>query len=176
VQIDTRFPLNQLNELARMESYNKHYYRPPNYLHKWWARRLGSVFRTIILGTFLEGDQDVWEAYYRRVDFGDKIVLDPFMGGGTTVVEALRLGCKIVGVDLNPVAWWTERKPSNLSAWTLWTERFDKLNKRSLRGFSNSTKPDALIVSVKRMCCTSSGSKRLLASLAARKRGFTPPT
>ena len=53
MQIDTRFPLNKLNELARMESFNKHYYRPPNYLHKWWARRLGSVFRTIILGTFL---------------------------------------------------------------------------------------------------------------------------
>ena len=86
MQIDTRFPLNKLNELARMESYNKHYYRPPNYLHKWWARRLGSVFRTIILGTFLEGDQDVWEAYYRRVDFGDKIVLDPFMGWGTYYV------------------------------------------------------------------------------------------
>ena len=43
MQIDTRFPLNKLNELARMESYNKHYYRPPNYLHKWWARRLGVV-------------------------------------------------------------------------------------------------------------------------------------
>ena len=64
MQIDTRFPLNKLNELARMESYNKHYYRPPNYLHKWWARRLGSGFRTIILGTFLEGDQDAWEAYF----------------------------------------------------------------------------------------------------------------
>jgi putative DNA methylase len=110
MQIDTRFPLNKLNELARMESYNKHYYRPPNYLHKWWARRLGSVFRTIILGTFLEADQDVWQAYYRRADFDGKIVLDPFMGGGTTVVEALRLGCKIVGVDLNPVAWWTVKK------------------------------------------------------------------
>jgi len=29
----------------------------------------------------------------------------PFMGGGTTIVEALRLGCKVIGVDLNPVAW-----------------------------------------------------------------------
>ena len=87
MQIDTRFPLNKLNELARMESYNKHHYRPSNYLHKWWARRLGSVFRTIILGAFLEGDQDVWEAYYRGVDFGDRIVLDPFMGGGTTVAR-----------------------------------------------------------------------------------------
>jgi len=30
-------------------------------------------------------------------------VLDPFMGGGTTVVEALSLGRKAVGVDLNPL-------------------------------------------------------------------------
>ncbi len=35
----------------------------------------------------------------------DKIVLDPFMGGGTTLVEAARLGMKPIGIDLNPVAW-----------------------------------------------------------------------
>ncbi len=38
-------------------------------------------------------------------DTQGKVVLDPFMGGGTTVVEALRLGCKVIGIDLNPVAW-----------------------------------------------------------------------
>ena len=27
------------------------------------------------------------------------------MGGGTTVVEALRLGCRVTGIDLSPVAW-----------------------------------------------------------------------
>ena len=27
------------------------------------------------------------------------------MGGGTTIIEGLRLGVKMVGVDLNPVAW-----------------------------------------------------------------------
>jgi len=110
MQIDTSFPLDKLNELARMESYNKHYYRPPNYIHKWWARRLGSVFRTIVLAAFLNKGQDIWEAYYRGADFSDKVVLDPFMGGGTTIIEALRLGCKVVGVDLNPVAWWTVKK------------------------------------------------------------------
>ena len=30
------------------------------------------------------------------------LVLDPFMGGGTTVVEAIRHGREVVGVDLNP--------------------------------------------------------------------------
>ncbi len=41
--IERVFPIEPLNELARLESYNKHYYRPANYIHKWWARRLGSV-------------------------------------------------------------------------------------------------------------------------------------
>ncbi len=36
------------------------------------------------------------------------------MGGGTTVHEALRLGCKVVGVDYNPVAWWTVRSSVTL--------------------------------------------------------------
>jgi len=30
-----------------------------------------------------------------------KVILDPLMGGGTTVVEALRLGCKVIGIDLD---------------------------------------------------------------------------
>jgi len=39
------------------------------------------------------------------LDTNGKVILDPFMGGGTTVIEALRLGCKVIGIDLNPVAW-----------------------------------------------------------------------
>jgi predicted RNA-binding Zn-ribbon protein involved in translation (DUF1610 family) len=54
----------------------------------------------------LPEDENLMDAYYRRHDFSDVVVLDPFMGGGTTVGEALRLGCKVVGCDLNPVAWY----------------------------------------------------------------------
>ncbi len=63
------------------------------------------------------------EEFYRNhaddPDTKGKVVLDPFMGGGTTVVEALRLGCKVIGIDLNPVAWFivkTEIEPVNLAA------------------------------------------------------------
>lgn len=108
-QIEQRLPLDQLNALARLESYNKHYYRPASYVHKWWARRLGSVFRTILLSTFAGAGQDVWRLYYEGAVL-DRVVLDPFMGGGTTVTEALRLGCRVIGADLNPVAWWIVRQ------------------------------------------------------------------
>ena len=33
-----------------------------------------------------------------------KIVLDPFMGSATTLVEAQRLGCPSIGIDVNPVS------------------------------------------------------------------------
>lgn len=102
----SRAPYVDLSVMARVEAHRKNIYRPPYYVHKWWARRIGSVFRGIALDMLLPEDEDVMEAFYRRHDFSDVVVLDPFMGGGTTVGEALRLGCKVVGCDLNPVAWY----------------------------------------------------------------------
>ena len=52
----------------------------------------------------------LWEHYPSVVDLTDKVVLDPMMGGGTTVVEALRFGCKVIAGDLNPVAWFIVKK------------------------------------------------------------------
>jgi adenine-specific DNA methylase len=37
-------------------------------------------------------------------------VFDPFMGGGTTMMEANRVGCSVVGTDVNPMAWWIVRQ------------------------------------------------------------------
>lgn len=102
----SRAPYVDLSVMARVEAHRKNIYRPPYYVHKWWARRIGSVFRGIALDMLLPEDDDVMDAYYRSHDFSDVVVLDPFMGGGTTVGETLRLGCKVVGCDLNPVAWY----------------------------------------------------------------------
>lgn len=53
-------------------------------------------------------------------------VFDPFMGGGTTVVEALALGRRCIGSDLNPLATFLARAKTTpisnadariLSAW-----------------------------------------------------------
>lgn len=101
-----RVPYADLSAMARVEAHRKNIYRPPYYVHKWWARRVGSVFRGIALDMLLPPGEDVMAAYYRANDFSDIVVLDPFMGGGTTVGETLRLGCKVVGCDLNPVAWY----------------------------------------------------------------------
>ena len=102
----SRTPYVDLSVMARVEAHRKNIYRPPYYVHKWWARRVGSVFRGIVLDMLLPDGEDVMAAYYLAHDFSDTVVLDPFMGGGTTVGEALRLGCKVVGCDLNPVAWY----------------------------------------------------------------------
>src|SRR5262249_31749031 len=41
----------------------------------------------------------------RRGTLGHLKIADPFMGGGTTIVEGSRLGMQMFGCDLNPVAW-----------------------------------------------------------------------
>ena len=117
--IEHDFPIEGLNAIAQKEGNAK---KPIYQMHKWWARRLGSVFRMLILTTFAEDDLErgeLWRRFYSRNQLlvtnpdgttRPPIVLDPFMGGGTTVIESLRLGCKVVGVDLNPVAWFITKK------------------------------------------------------------------
>ncbi len=55
---------------------------------------------------FYEGElewirQEIRKAYDGRAPR----VLDPFAGGGAIPLEAMRLGCEVTAVDINPVAW-----------------------------------------------------------------------
>ena len=45
--------------------------------------------------------QKIREAYGGRAPK----VLDPFVGGGAIPLEAMRLGCEVTAIDINPVAW-----------------------------------------------------------------------
>ncbi len=98
--IDSQFPAGQANEMARLECYNKHHYRPNSYLHKWWARRCGSTFRLILKGL---ADDPAQRDYYAAGGLDGKLILDPMMGGGTTLHEAVRLGANVIGADLDPI-------------------------------------------------------------------------
>jgi len=102
--IEKDFPFADLSLIAERESWRKEVYRPVYYIHKWWAKRLGSVFRGILLAACLDESDDFWEFYYKKNDFKNITVFDPFMGSGVTLGEAIKLGCKAIGRDINPVS------------------------------------------------------------------------
>jgi putative DNA methylase len=98
--IDEHFPEKFADELARLEAYNKHLFRPNTYLHKWWARRCGSTFRTILKQFVSDPSR---RDYYSSKGLEGKIILDPMMGGGTTLHESIRLGANVIGADIDPI-------------------------------------------------------------------------
>lgn len=102
--LEAGFPIVEISELAQQESWRKEINRPLYHIHKWWATRLGSVFRGITLGALADEASNIWENFYERHDLAGKVVLDPFMGSGTTLGEALKLGAHAVGCDINPVS------------------------------------------------------------------------
>lgn len=94
-------PVEQLAALALRESVRP---RPIYQAHKWFARRFGSAFRALLIASAVPNGGDFWHAFYDGVDLSGQTVLDPFVGGGTSVIEALRLGANVIGVDVDAVA------------------------------------------------------------------------
>lgn len=129
--IEETFPIVEINKLAIPE---RNAFKPIYTMHKWFARRSSSVFRAILLSAMKPAGIDIMEEFYKDhtndPDTNGKVILDPFMGGGTTIVEALRLGCNVIGIDLNPVAWFivkTEVEPVNLDELK---DSFERLSNR----------------------------------------------
>lgn len=94
-------PLEDLAGLAAREGRRP---RPIYQIHKWFARRLGCSFRAVLVGAVSGPTADFWKAYYETGNLQGVTVLDPFVGGGTSVVEAARLGASAIGVDVDPIA------------------------------------------------------------------------
>src|SRR5258706_9887566 len=90
--------------LALREKQIQQNYRPLIGIHKWFARRPGTLFRNLLLSEF-NGDEALASAYWRAHELSG-VIADPFMGGGTTVFEANRLGLSVIGSDINPMAHW----------------------------------------------------------------------
>ncbi len=106
--IETRFEVPFVAALALREKQIQQNYRPIIAVHKWFARRPGSLFRALTLAEF--GDAPLSDLYFTCNDFPGRKVADPFMGGGTPLFEANRVGCDAVGFDINPMATWIVRE------------------------------------------------------------------
>jgi putative DNA methylase len=130
--IEVSLPLQAISEQSAREKFIRHGHIST--LHIWWARRPLAAMRAAIFAALMpapESDEErkeledlvativdwdqvkdgnspaierakalIREAY---PDHPPKL-LDPFMGGGATGLEALRLGCETHAVELNPVA------------------------------------------------------------------------
>ena len=99
MSIETRFDIPLVAGLALREKQIQQNYRPIIAVHKWFARRPGTLFRALVLSEF--GDAPLADIYFTANDFPGRKIADPFMGGGTPLIEANRVGCDITGFDIN---------------------------------------------------------------------------
>ncbi len=106
--IERDFDVPFVADLALREKQIQQNYRPIMAVHKWFARRPGTLFRALILSEFVKGP--LRDEFYQGQSLKTLRILDPFMGGGTTLIEANRVGCSISGLDINPMAWWIVRQ------------------------------------------------------------------
>ncbi len=108
MSIERDFDVSMIAELALREKQIQQNYRPIIGVHKWFARRPGTLFRGLILAEF--GSGRLQETFFAGNDLAGRQVADPFMGGGTPLLEANRLGCDVQGFDVNPMAAWIVRE------------------------------------------------------------------
>jgi putative DNA methylase len=129
--IETAFPLQKVSAESVREKNIRHGHIST--LHIWWSRKPLAASRASILAALLPDDPAtrhehlklieqlaLWEAVSNggstsllqraraliRAACGGRAprVLDPFAGGGSIPLEAMRLGCETYALDYNPVA------------------------------------------------------------------------
>ena len=103
--LETRFPALSVSLVAARDSRSKD---PAYGAHRWWARRPPSLMRSILLAAVMDGnatEREFWDSYGCEAPLLEGLqVHDPFMGGGTTLIEASRLGAAVSGTDIDPTA------------------------------------------------------------------------
>jgi len=135
--IEWDLPLAEISEESTREKNIRHGHIST--LHIWWARRPLASSRATNFAALIDLPEDLekrkeitelikkitpWEAVKNGNDanikkaqqmikeqWGDQPprVLDPFAGGGSIPLEALRLGCEAYASDYNPVAVFIEK-------------------------------------------------------------------
>src|SRR5947209_18776179 len=108
MSLEEHFDASFAAGLALKEKQIQQNYRPIIGVHKWFARRPGTLFRNLLLAEF-NGTEPLRNAFFRSHNL-QGVIADPFMGGGTPLIEANRLGFHVLGTDINPMAWWIVRQ------------------------------------------------------------------
>jgi hypothetical protein len=108
--LETAFPSAMLSAVGTHESWRKEVHRPATSTHKWWAKRLGSVFRGIIAAATTEAGGDATATHMSPANLAGTVILDPFAGSGVIGVEAVKFGAAAVCFDINPVATLVQRQ------------------------------------------------------------------
>ncbi|NLZ31049.1 MAG: DUF1156 domain-containing protein, partial [Methanomicrobiales archaeon] len=106
--IEENFNIQLIAAMALKEKQSQQNYRPIIAVHKWFARRPGTLFRGLLLSEF--GGKPVADTYFQTNDFSGLTIADPFMGGGAPLLEANRVGCNVLGFDINPMSAWIVRE------------------------------------------------------------------
>ncbi|MCY4548804.1 MAG: hypothetical protein OXC28_10585, partial [Defluviicoccus sp.] len=108
MSIERRFDVPFIARMALREKQIQQNYRPIIAVHKWFARRPGTLFRGLLLSEY--GEDRLRQSFFRSNSFPGLKIADPFMGGGTPLVEANRVGCDVEGFDVNPMSAWIVRE------------------------------------------------------------------
>lgn len=109
INVSKREETKEIKAISENIKANAH---PAHYLmHKYWGRKPHNVVSNYI------------ENYTNEND----IVLEPFMGSGVTVIEALKLKRRAVGIDINPMSKFIVQNTINKVDLNLFTSKFNEI-------------------------------------------------
>ena len=147
--VEESFPVKEVGEISAKEKNIRHGHIST--LHIWWSRKPLAVSRAICYASLIDMPEDTleWQKHRNfiielakwensnREDLLKKAIknirdanggippkiIDPFAGGGSIPLEALRLGCEVYANEYNPVAVLIEKAtlefPQKFGQWPL---------------------------------------------------------
>lgn len=138
-------PYDLMYQASKKESSRK---KPIFFIHKYFARRITANFRMALLGFMADKDDNIYEDFYKKSRLknttGPVTLLDPFMGGGTTIFEALRFGCNVIGNDLQPLSLFVTKalvEPVDEEAVKIEVKKLEKIVGRKIKSYYETTCP-----------------------------------
>ena len=107
MSIEQNFNVSFVAELALREKQIQQNYRPIIAVHKWFARRPGTLFRASFFPNSAIPPSRT-SSFKRTIS--RQAHRGPLHGRRTPLIEANRVGCDVLGFDINPMAAWIVRE------------------------------------------------------------------